>query len=776
MPDYTLADTVYKRFTTRAFATGIPTVLAGTPVVSAYEDDSITQITAGITLGVDHDSVVGLNLLTIVATAANGYEAGKSYDLVITAGTVDSVSVVGEVVWHFTLEAESASVDLANATDGLTVLKSELDGIQADTEDIQTRLPAALVGGLMSSDVTAISTDTTAADNLELMYDGTGYTDDTGPSSRAQVSGLGTASGGSLNFPATEDNTGATIKGVSFVGVQTGTFANVEAEDGTYHVIDDTANDIDIIYGFDVGGSRLATEFTFKGFLNSNNDNMFIQAYDFVGADWDTRVSLAGKNGTSNDSLIVPLLIKHTGTGADLGKVYIRFEADGSMSNPDLNVDELLVAAISSSATIGYEGGAVWLDTGASNTNTESFVDGTADNPVSTIAAAKTIADNLNIKIIRSLPGTSFTLAATFDAFRFIGSAYTVALGGQSIEGASFDGATISGIGTATVTPPVFTNCTVGTATLPPSTQIDCIYGATMTLGSAGDYFVINGRSGVAGSSAPTINYNSIGASSTMNIRSWSGGLTATNIAATTVSSWEFENGGTAQVNGTGGSVFVRGRPTTTTDNSGGSVTLDITGVVNRTTINAEVDTALNTAIPGGATADSINERIASMDDLTQAAGAGDLAAILVDTAEIGAAGAGLTAINLPNQTMDIVGNITGNITGNLSGSVGSVTGAVGSLTANNDKTGYTLTSGEKDATADHVLRRTIANARASADGDAVAFRSLLGAISKLVNRIDTTTTPGRLTIMEEDDATTFGEQALTTDATADPVTVADTV
>jgi len=47
------------------------------------------------------------------------------------------------------------------------------------------------------------------------------------------------------------------------------------------------------------------------------------------------------------------------------------------------------------------------------------------------------------------------------------------------------------------------------------------------------------------------------------------------------------------------------------------------------------------------------------------------IAAILVDTAEIGVAGAGLTNINLPNQTMDIVGNITGN----LSGSVGSVTG-----------------------------------------------------------------------------------------------------
>lgn len=60
-----------------------------------------------------------------------------------------------------------------------------------------------------------------------------------------------------------------------------------------------------------------------------------------------------------------------------------------------------------------------------------------------------------------------------------------------------------------------------------------------------------------------------------------------------------------------------------------------------------------------------------------------------------GTAGAGLTAIDLPDQTM----NITGNITGNLSGSVGSVTGAVGSVTAgvtvttNNDKTGYSLTA-----------------------------------------------------------------------------------
>lgn len=63
-----------------------------------------------------------------------------------------------------------------------------------------------------------------------------------------------------------------------------------------------------------------------------------------------------------------------------------------------------------------------------------------------------------------------------------------------------------------------------------------------------------------------------------------------------------------------------------------------------------------------------------------------DINAILVDTAEIGAAGIGLTeagddgdhltAINLPNQTMDITGSITGNLIGDVTGNVdGTVTG-----------------------------------------------------------------------------------------------------
>lgn len=68
--------------------------------------------------------------------------------------------------------------------------------------------------------------------------------------------------------------------------------------------------------------------------------------------------------------------------------------------------------------------------------------------------------------------------------------------------------------------------------------------------------------------------------------------------------------------------------------------------------INAEVDTALNTAIPGTPTANSVNERIAAIDDLVQASGAGDLAALKTT---VGAAGAGLTAVQLAAAGIDAV-------------------------------------------------------------------------------------------------------------------------
>lgn len=158
MRDRTVGETFYIAFTTRAFATGIPTQLAGSPVISAYEDAGLTQITAGLTLGVDHDSVTGLNMITVVATGGNGFEAGKDYQLVITAGTVGGVSVVGEVVGQFSLGLSAAftligsrlTAARAGYLDELAAanIPADLTAITGYVDALETRLSAARAGYL----------------------------------------------------------------------------------------------------------------------------------------------------------------------------------------------------------------------------------------------------------------------------------------------------------------------------------------------------------------------------------------------------------------------------------------------------------------------------------------------------------------------------------------------------------------------------------------------------------------------------------------------------
>ena len=108
MSDYALGSTIYLFFTTRAFSTGVPTTLSGSPSLAVLEENNATPITSGVSVSVDRASVTGLNQATIVASSGNGFEAGKEYALYISAGTVGGTSVVGEVVGHFLIEKDSA--------------------------------------------------------------------------------------------------------------------------------------------------------------------------------------------------------------------------------------------------------------------------------------------------------------------------------------------------------------------------------------------------------------------------------------------------------------------------------------------------------------------------------------------------------------------------------------------------------------------------------------------------------------------------------------------
>lgn len=246
-----------------------------------------------------------------------------------------------------------------------------------------------------------------------------------------------------------------------------------------------------------------------------------------------------------------------------------------------------------------------------------------------------------------------------------------------------------------------------------------------------GDYSVYMGAGTVTGTSVIgyTLAQFSLGRRSAVtlsaNVVSWNGTAVSTpatagipdvnvkninNVSASSVTTINANQGTTQPISftGTGASALVKGD---TVDWAGASVASAASGIP-----KVDVDTIKTNPVVNGGTitfpttatlASTTNitaGTITTVTNLTNAPTAGDFTATmkaatlarvtLVDTlttytgntvqtgdsfARIGVAGAGLTNIDLPNQTMDIVGNITGN----LSGSVGSVTGAVGSVTGN---------------------------------------------------------------------------------------------
>jgi hypothetical protein len=106
--DFAAGDIIDLKFTSRD-STGIPYTLAGSPAVAVYKSNSTTESTAGVTLTVDFDSRTGLNHVRIDTTADGSFYAdGSQFMVVVTAGTVNGVSVVGEAVGRLTLRSQAS--------------------------------------------------------------------------------------------------------------------------------------------------------------------------------------------------------------------------------------------------------------------------------------------------------------------------------------------------------------------------------------------------------------------------------------------------------------------------------------------------------------------------------------------------------------------------------------------------------------------------------------------------------------------------------------------
>ena len=97
--DYTKVNFVFS-----TVVDGTMTALAGTPAISVFKGNSVTQSTAGITLTEGFDGNTGSNQVLIDLSSDAFYAVGEDYTVYLSAGTLDGKSVVGRPVAYFSIE------------------------------------------------------------------------------------------------------------------------------------------------------------------------------------------------------------------------------------------------------------------------------------------------------------------------------------------------------------------------------------------------------------------------------------------------------------------------------------------------------------------------------------------------------------------------------------------------------------------------------------------------------------------------------------------------
>jgi hypothetical protein len=277
--------------------------------------------------------------------------------------------------------------------------------------------------GVANANAVQISSDSIAADNLEATYDGSGYANDAAPATQQQLNNIAlTGSALNVSYASVAVNTGSVAAGVP---------DNTIARDGVYYQLADTGGTLDVEFDFQIGVDGVPTGVTLFGYLNSSNDTVLIQGYDWNAAQYRTMQTISGTNGSTATELNGALFTSMVGTGANEGVVRIRLYGSG-LTTSDTFVDQLYISYATVNRSVGYAEGKVWINSASSNTGTEAFIDGTADRPVNSYANAVTVANAVGLRGYSFSPGDVATLSQSHAADFFDGSNYQVSLNNQA--------------------------------------------------------------------------------------------------------------------------------------------------------------------------------------------------------------------------------------------------------------------------------------------------------------------------------------------------------
>lgn len=360
---------------------------------------------------------------------------------------------------------------------------------------------------------------------------------------------------------------------LTFGTVASGTVANTVSVDSNYHQIQDAAGVIDAYYQFDISPispQGIPTNVTFTGRLTSANDSLTLYAWNWAGSAWVALGPWAGQGGATDIVKEFALFPAYVGTGANLGKVRIRFNGTG-LTSANLYVDQVYTSFSIVTAATGYEDSAVHLDTDNGTTGTTIEYNGISRRPAKNIADTLTLLGLLNLSKIIVSGDTTIAFAASMDGLKIEGLGYNVALGGKSCSNIKIIGADISGVCTGAVSPH-FTGGDMSNATLPPSHLKEVGIAGTITVGSPGNYFMDTCHAHVAGTSLPIINYATV-VNTNINMSNYHGGVELQNMVATSFLSLEGKGKIVVNANCSGGTILVRGH-FERIDNSGGAVTI----------------------------------------------------------------------------------------------------------------------------------------------------------------------------------------------------------
>jgi len=285
-------------------------------------------------------------------------------------------------------------------------------------------------------------------------------------------------------------------------------------------------------------------------------------------------VDFDNSTGTISDAQVDDIVVT-AGTVSD--KTGYTASTVTDKSGYSLTVSDWATAAdLTRLDSLSYEG-AVWVDGGA-NTGTTIGIDGTSWNPVQDIATAKTIADALGIKVIKIVDGANETLAATMNDYHFIGIGsidnVTMALGGQDVDGSTFENMIITGIQGGTGLMGVVNAAFTSADSLEVHARNCALVGDVSLRGTSSSYFDAC-YSAVAGNGTPAMNFNTASTTIDVSVRHYSGGLEVQNMTSNHTISYESDGQIVVNANCTSGNLTLRGNMTITDAGTTTAITKD---------------------------------------------------------------------------------------------------------------------------------------------------------------------------------------------------------